>query len=389
MYYIGIDVAKHKHYAVVTNSFGDIIVSSFEFLNNSQGFDLLLNAIQPYISNPHLVGLESTGHYGDLLIKFLLNHNCSIGIINPIATDAARKQRIRKTKNDSIDAFVICQVLQSKNYSSMTKNKFVLREGKQLTRYRQELVSRLSTLKTQLQAVLDLSFPEYNSVFKTKYSKAYFAVLKEFPSASKLKKASTTKLKNILDKASKKRINKDYPSLLKQAAVSSIGEDNSINELKINIIIREIESLESNIAMVNRKIEELATSLNSPIFSIPGIGLFTGFSILSELQDISLFSSSKKLIAFAGCDPSVYQSGEFNASRTTISKRGSPYLRLALYQVALTVCNFIPTFKQYYTLKRSQGKSHRCAQSHVVRKILRVIFKLLSENITFNPELSL
>ena len=130
-----------------------------------------------------MAGFESTGHYGDNLGRFLLENGFEVGVINPLTIDAFRKQRIRKTKNDSIDAVLICNVLEARQYSTLTKKKLILREGKQLSRYRQEQVKQLSMLKNQFQGVIDLTFPEFNRIFKTKYTKTYMAILKEFPSA--------------------------------------------------------------------------------------------------------------------------------------------------------------------------------------------------------------
>lgn len=174
---------------------------------------------------------------------------------------------------------------------------------------------------------------------------------------------------------------------LKEEASKSVGEKNEIISLEIQQLIQNIDLINEQLFEVDKKIEDFALNSRSPIFKVPGIGSSTGTAILSEIGNIENFSSSSKLIGFAGVDPSVYQSGEYNATSTTISKRGSPYLRKALYQVALTVSQFNPTFNTYYRRKREQGKSHRCAQGHLIRKLLRVIYKLLSENIQFDAEL--
>lgn len=384
MFFIGIDVGKFKHCCAIVDSYGEVIIDPFFFENNIDGFSSLLKIIQPYQSKSHLSGLESTGHYGDNLARFLLDHNFKVGLINPLTTDAFRKHKLRKTKNDAIDAILICNVLQSRDYTQLTQRKLLLREVKQLTRYRHDLITSLNVLKNQLQACIDLVFPEYNSLFKTKYSRAYMAVLKAFPSANAIASTHLTKLKSTISKVSYKRINLSYPDELKTLAKKSIGEHNSIIELQIKQLITSIELVNQQMKEVDEQLNDFAIQLDSPIFSIPGIGITTGMAILSEINDIHSFPSSAKLIAFAGCDPAVYQSGEYNAPHTVISKRGSRHLRYALYNAAFTVCNFNPVFNTYYRKKREQGKSHRCAQGHVVRKMLRVIFKLLSEHVCFD-----
>ena len=377
MNYIGIDVGKFNHCCAVMNSEGEVLVEPFFFANNSDGFDALLHIIKPFQSSRHMSGLESTGHYGDNLLRFLLANDFQVGIINPISTDAKRKQKIRKTKNDKKDSLTICAVLQSRDYTHMTKNKLSLREGKQLTRYHHDLTASLNQAKNKLQKCIDIVFPEYNSIFATKYSKAYMAVLKECGSAKVIRETHLKHLKKIVSDASHGKINSDYPTRLKESAKTSIGEDNAVMTLEIKQLIASIELLMDQLDIVDRKIEELARTLNSPIFTIPGIGWITGMSILCELGPIDNFSSHTKVIAYTGLDCAVYQSGQYNADKTAITKRGSPHIRLSLYQAALPLCRFNATFNEYYNRKRSEGKSHRCAQGHVVRKLLRVIFKLL------------
>lgn len=378
-FFINIDIGKYNHCASVINSDGDVIVEPFFFKNNSDGFQLFLSNTKSFSNHYHIAGLEATGHYGDNFILFLLDHNFKVGIINPISTDAQRKLKIRKTKNDKKDTFLIFKVLQAKEYTSMTKSKFIMRQSKQLTRLHSDLTEQLNQLKNKLQYCIDIVFPEYNSLFKTKYSNAYIAVLKEFGSASAISRAHKTKLKNTL--GNRVRLDVDQ---LKDTAKNSIGEDNPSIVFHLQLLISQIELINHHLEEVDKKIEDFALSTNSPIFSIPGIGFISGTSILSEIGDIDLFSHSSKLVGFAGVDPATYQSGEYNAATTAISKRGSRYLRKSLYQCILPVCTFNPTFNAYYTLKRSQGKSHRCAQGHCVRKLLRVIHKLLSDDILFD-----
>ena len=383
MYYIAIDIGKFNHCASVTDSQGEVFVEPFFFKNNSEGFQLFLTTTKKFTHSRHLAGLEATGHYGDNFTAFLLDNDYHVGIINPISTDAQRKLKIRKTKNDKKDTFLIAKVLQAKEFTSMTKKKFQLRQAKQLTRLHSELTEDLNRIKNRLQYCIDILFPEYNSLFKTRYSKAYMAVLKAFGSASVIATTHLTKLSNVL--FSTKRGKVQLSALeLREAAKISVGEDNPIVVFQLHQLIAQIELINSQLSEVHKKIEDFALSSNSPIFSIPGIASISGTSILSEIGDIALFSQYSKLIGFAGVDPATYQSGEYNATTTAISKRGSRYLRKSLYQCILAVCTHNPTFKTYYTRKRNQGKSHRCAQGHCVRKLLRVIHKMLSENSQFD-----
>ncbi|MEG0658895.1 IS110 family transposase [Anaerorhabdus sp.] len=387
MFYISIDIGKFDHWISVTNSDGEVLIEPFRISNDANGFNELLSTVSSFKSPRHIVGLEATGHYGDNLIRFLLDNDFEVGLINPISTDAKRKQKIRKTKNDKIDTFIIAQVMQDKNYTTVTKHKLETKQLKELTRYHASLTEDINQLKNQLQKCIDIVFPEFNSLFKSKYSRSYMALLKEFGNAYSIANAHLNHLKNVISFGGRGRRQNFDASLIRETAQNSIGENNEISTFKIKMLIESIELIEKQLDSVDKKIEESAVQLNSPITTIPGIGIYTGMCILSEIGDINCFDSSKKIVGYSGMDPATYQSGQYNAPTTALSKRGSRYLRKALYQCILPVCRFNPTFNTYYNLKRSQGKSHRCAQGHAIRKLIRVIFKLLSENCTFDAAL--
>ena len=206
-------------------------------------------------------------------------------------------------------------------------------------------------------------------------------LLKEFNNAH------LTHLKNIISFDGKERtINLDA-SHIKDIARNSIAENNDVITLKIKMLIESIKLIENQLNDVNKKIEESAKKLNSSIFSIPSIGIYTGVCILSEIGNIQCFYSSIIIVGFSGMNPSTYQLRQYNAPSTALSKQGSRYLHKALYQCILPVYRFDSSFNKYYTLKRTQGISHRCVHGHAIRKLLRVIYKLLSENIKFDAEL--
>jgi Transposase and inactivated derivatives len=382
---IGIDIGKFNHCACVVNSdTGQLLVRPFFFKNNLQGFNLLLSAVNSFSSV--LIGLEDTGHYGDNLIFFLLKNNLSVALINPIATDLKRKSKLKSSKNDKLDCLLITKVLLDKDdYRLVSLNHYHLRQLKQLTRHHHDLKEDLNVYKNRLQKNIDLVFPEFNSLFKSKYGIVYMRVLKLYSSANIIANTDIRLLRksfNISDSGRRVSLSAET---LKVSAFNSVGETNPTIEIEIKHLISMIELLESHINEIDTKIEEFSHQLNSPIISIPGISHFSGMAILSEYGDILRFDSAAKLVSFAGVNPYEFQSGSFKASHTSITKKGSSYLRKTLYQIALPIIKANPVFHSYYSLKRSQGKSHRCALGHVVRKLLRVIFHLLSNDISFDP----
>ena len=381
---IGIDIAKENHYAcVLDNRSGEVLVEPFEFKNNKEGFNQLLSAVNPY--KDYLIGFEDTGHYGDNLLFFLLDNEFKVGLINPITIEMKRKSKLKTAKNDKLDTLLIAQALIHKDeYRLVTMKTYHLRELKKLTRHHHDLKEDLNVYKNRLQKSIDLVFPEFNSLFGSKYGVTYMRLLERFRSANTISKTDIRTLRRALEPVGNGRSVSFSAEELKELASNSIGEKSSSSEFQVKHLIGSIQMMEEQIVEVDAKIKELSDQLNSPITSIPGIGTFSGMSILSEYGDISKFDSPAKLISFAGVAPYVFESGQFEAARTTITKKGNPYLRKTLYQIALPVIRFNPVFYEYYTLKRNQGKSHRCALGHVVRKLLRVVYHLVSNDILFD-----
>ncbi len=385
MIYIGIDVAKNSHFASAVNSDGEVLVNPFSFENSRKGFNLFLSKIKNFQINDCLIGLESTGHYGDNLICFLFPKGFKIGLINPIQTDSLRSSNIRKTKNDKIDTFLIAKCIQLGNYSLLQEREINIIKLRTLCRFRFDIIKSQTTLKTQLTGCLDLLFPELSNFFKGNlHIKTSYTLLSKYSSPKQISSARINTLTKILCSASKGRYSYDEAVKLKNLAKESIGIDNPALEVQVQCIINQLALLKEQISSLDKKIKEIMDSINSTILTIPGISYTLGATILSEIGDIHRFSNPTKLLAYAGLDPSVRQSGNFNAMTTRISKRGSRHLRYAIHRASSLIIWNNDVFYEYYTTKRSKGKSHNNAIGHVSNKLVRVIFKLLTENIPFN-----
>lgn len=383
MVYIGIDIAKFKHFASVVSSDGKVIVNPFSFENSRQGFMKFVEEIKNF-KDP-LIGLESTGHYAENLIFFLYQLGYQIAVINPIQTDALRDSNIRKTKTDKVDTMLIVQCLMLKKYSLIDSHNINIIKLKRLSRFRLESVQQQTRIKTQLTACLDIVFPELSSFFKGNlHLKVSYALLEKYPSAKSVAHCRIDGLTNLLYSHSKGRYNQDKALQLKNLAKNSIGLDNPAIELQIQCLIKQLRLYQKQIKEIDSAIMPLMQLLNSPILTIPGIGYTLGAMIISEIGDIKRFSNPSKLLAFAGLDPVVKQSGNFHADSTKISKRGSSYLRYAIYRVAFLIIYNNETFYNYYSSKRAQGKNHTAALGHVCNKLVRVIFKILTDEIPFN-----
>lgn len=385
MIYIGIDVAKNSHFASAVNSDGSVIVSPFAFSNTKDGFELFLSKFKEFKISECFVGLESTGHYSDNLVAFLYSKNYKIGIINPIQTDALRNANIRKTKNDKIDTFLIAHCLILGKYSLFSKKDMRLVNLRTLCRFRFDIVQSRTKLKTQLTGCIDLIFPELYNFFKGNlHLKCSYSILSRFASPQVISKTRIDTLTKALAIPSRGAYSYTEAISLKKLAKNTIGIDNPAISIQVKYLISQINLLSNQIDNIDIQIKSIMDEINSPILTVPGISYNLGSLIISEIGDISRFSNWTKLLAYAGLDPSVKQSGNFNATNTRISKRGSKHLRYAIQQAASIIIFNNDTFYEYYTTQKAKGKSHRNAIGHVSGKLVRILFKILTENISFN-----
>jgi transposase len=384
MVFVGIDIAKHTHYACVTDDAQKILSAPFPFENDQKGFAKLLSSFASYAKTDVIIGLEATSVYGENLISYLANLGYEIALINPIETSSVRKKNIRNAKTDKIDAKIICKYLATEEYRFLQSKELQTLQLRGLCRFRQTLKKSNSRLKTQLVSYLDVSFPEYPSAFSTVHGKGAYAVLSEFPSASAVSKANITKLTNLLCKSSRGKFNRSKAEELKALAKRSVAATNCDMGFQIKQTITQIQLISAQMNDTEKQIVTVFESLNSVIATIPGIGAINGSMILSEIGDIRRFSNPNQLIAFAGLDPIIRQSGNFRAKTTRMSKRGSGVLRYALINAAWNVSLNNVTFKEYYSEKFSQKGRHYAALGHVAGKLTRVIFAMLKNEMVFN-----
>lgn len=385
MIYVGIDIAKQTHYASITNSDGEVLTEPFSFNNDLQGFQSLLNHLDSYPKDKTLIGMESTAHYAETLTNFLYTRGFQICIINPIQTSALRKSNIRKTKTDSVDTFLIIKALILNNYRLFSKQDYDSLQLKNLCRFRQNLMKARTKVKIQLVSYVDLTFPELQYFFKSGlHGKACYALLKTAQSAEGIANMHLTRLTNLLHKSSKGHFKQSNAVHLKELASQSVGINDYTIALQILQSITQIELLTSQLAEVEETIKEIMDKLDSVIKTIPGVGFLNGAMIIGEIGNITRFEKPCQLLAYAGLDPSVYQSGNFTAARTRMSKRGSKTLRYALINAAWQTTLVNETFKNYYDLKVSQGRRHYNALGHVAHKLVRVIHKMMTDNVAFD-----
>ena len=386
MIYVGIDIAKLNHYASAIDSDGVVLIEPFEFLNDNAGFYTLLSKLNSFELDDIIIGLESTAHYGNNLVSFLVTKGLHVCVINPIQTATLRKNNIRKTKTDKVDTLVIAKAVALMDHPRfVTLYDIALMQLKNLGRFRMKLVKQRSRTKIQLTAYLDQVFPELQYFFKSGiHQKTVYAILKEAPSATRIASMHLTHLKNLLVSNSHGHFKKEIALELRVLAQKSVGNFDKSLSVQITQSIAQIELLDSQLDAVESEMKDIVTSLDSVIMTIPGIGPINGGMIIGEIGDINRFSKPRKLLAFAGLDPSVYQSGNFIAKKTKMSKRGSSALRYALMNAAHNIVKYNQTFKEYYDSKRAEGRGHYNALGHCAGKLVRIIYKMLKDDVEFN-----
>ena len=381
MIFVGIDVAKDKHDCFITNSDGEVLFHSFSITNNLSGFTELYQNILSVMNDVDKVkvGLEATGHYSYNLLGYLLDKGFPTYVINPLHTNLYRKSlSLRQTKTDKVDARTIASMLMSDvNLKSYSDTSYHNEELKSLTRYRFDKVKERSALKVSISRLVCILFPELEELVPTLHMASVYALLSEFPGASYVASAHLTKLTNLLSKASKGHYGKDTAVLFRETARSSIGSVMPAKSLELKHTIKLIQELTSEIDEIETAIKQIMDEeIQSPILTIPGISYRMGAMIIAEIGDFNRFDSADKILAYAGMSPSTYQSGQLDNCHSHMEKRGSRYLRYALYNATKYVCHWDKTFGAYLEKKCSEGKHYNVALSHAAKKLVRTIFAL-------------
>lgn len=382
MFYLGIDIGKNTHVASLVDDKKNVIFKAFSFSNSINGAESLVLKLEAF-KNKLEVGMEATGHYWLSLYSYLVEKNFTVRVINPIQTDGWRQGiEIRKRKTDIIDSLLIADLLRYGDFVETSLSNEDYLSLRNLSRFRSYLISSIGDLKRKTIALLDQVFPEYASSFSNIFGKTSKEILSNFSTPSDFEDINSDDLNTFLESVSKKNYASKKIDELSKKASSSFGINFCLDSfsLQIKMLIEQISFIQNQVSDVENEIELLLEKLNSPITTIPGIGSVNAATILGEIGDIKRFSNPSKLVAYAGLDASISQSGEYEATYNHMSKRGSPYLRRALFQSALRAEFCDPVFSDYYQKKISEGKHHLVATNAVARKLCHTIFAVLTKD---------
>ena len=389
MYIVGIDIGKNHHEASIVSPEVKQIGRSLRFATTHKGADSLMSFIFKNIGNsPCVFGMEATGHYWYPIYSFLKAKGYTIYVINPIQSDSLRKMYIRQTKNDSIDSFLIAEVIRFGQFGTTSMADENILAMRQLCRYRDSVISSRTEIKLRIGTIMEQIFPEYEKQFSSLWVSTSMGILEKYLTPENIENAPIDELFEIIKDKSHNRLTRAKAISIKEAAADTFGIKIAQDAFSFQLkqLIDRMNFLDKQIEALDIEIMKYYEQFDCYLHTIPGIGIIGAATILAEIGDISRFKNSSALVAFAGIDPTVRQSGEFNSTHNHMSKRGSPYLRHAIF-LAATTCSFHNSpLNAYYKKKRDQGKHHLTATGAVARKLTTIIYAVLRDSKPYEPK---
>lgn len=403
MYFAGVDIAKKRHEVCVLDANGEQVLA-MPVPNTTTGADRLLRALQSQFgSDPQRVSfcMEATGHYWLALYGYLCHKGYPVHVVNPIQSDAARNLHIRKSKTDTKDAFILADLLRMNKTKETQLASEPILKLQTLSRTRFAFVDQISALKQRVLGILDRIFPEYPDCFSNVFIKTSRELLKNYTTPEELAEADLSELTQFLATHSRGRLKADRAAQIQRYAQGTFGASLATDAfaLELKLLLEQIEFIEEQISALQEAIQlalnELSDQGESPnppegvrhvVETLPGFGPVLTAAVVGEIGDIHRFSGARKLVAYAGLDATVHESGQFHGTRNRISKRGSPHLRRAIWLAAVAARRFDPHLRAYYQAKRSEGKHSMVATGAVARRLLHILHAVWSQNRPYDPE---
>ena len=379
--FCGIDMAKHKHVACIIDQNGQYLLRPKSIRNDAGGFQNLLNSLKQTGRQASLViGMEATGHYWYSLHDFLTRQGYTVVVLNPIQTALQAKQAIRKCKTDKHDAFHIANLLRTGQYKAAVVPDELAMTCRQITRLRYRIVKQASMIKQLVHSRLHPAWPEYEGLFSDTFGKTSMELLQTAPTPKELMELDPDDLSELIRKASKGRFGPAQTQKVLHAAENSVGMQRGVYGLStgIKFLIEQIEALEPVRKKMDAEIVKLTSQLPQYLFTLPGATELTITSLYGEISPIEAFGKPSQLVAFAGLDPKVFQSGQYDAPRRSISKRGSPYLRRTLWQMAYRALITEGDLRDFWRRKHRQNKHHLVATTAVANKLCHVVWRIMT-----------
>ncbi len=387
--FCGIDVAKNKHVACVIDRDGELIFRSQSFTNEAEGYQQILARLQKVGGPRHVsVAMEATGHYWYSLHDFLVRHQYTVAVLNPIQTAQQAKKAIRKTQTDRIDARHIAVLLKNGEHRPAIIPGELAMTCRQLTRLRFALIHQQMRTKQLLWSRLHPVWPEYEALFATPFCKTGRKLLETAPTPQDVSALSKEQLNDLIRNTSRGKYGEAQAQKVRQAAENSVGTTRGIEAARIGIrsLLAQIEALKPIRQQLETDIRGLASRLPEYLLTLPGADPLSIVSLFGETDPIETFTNPAQLVAFAGLDVVVSQSGEYQAPRRHISKRGSPFLRHTLWAMAHRACYQEGDLRNYWLRRRGQGLHHLAAVTAVAIKLTHVAWRIMTDRRDYLPK---
>ncbi|MFH1295006.1 MAG: IS110 family transposase [bacterium] len=384
---VGIDIGKRTHVATIIDEKGTMVTRPFSFANTTAGGEVLVSRITAVNTDASIVvfGLEATGHYWLALYSFLVGKGYPVSVINPYQSDAFRKVHLSTTKTDKEDSFLIADLMRFGSFQETKMASEQMVSLRNLSRFRVTMSQQITDTKRRIVTIMDQIFPEFETLFSDSFGKTAKVFLEDYPTPESFETVTTRKLTNLIAKLSKGHFKKEKAEEIKQKATISFGIDFALDsfKLELSLLLKQLDFLTVQIAVVEREIGQIMEAIPTTLMTLPGIDIILAAAILSEIGDIKRFKTSAHLVSFAGINPTIHQSGQFTGNKNHMSKKGSPYLRLALWKASITSVRFNPVLKAYYEQKIKEGKNHMTVIGAVARKLTGIIFAMMRDNKKF------
>jgi len=384
---VGIDIGKRTHVAAIIDATGVQVTRPFSFQNTTVGGTLLLDRIAGVntASAPVVFGLEATGHYWLALYSFLTGKGYPVSVINPYQSDAFRKVHLSTTKTDKEDSYLIADLMRFGSFQETKMAGEQMVSLRNLARFRVTMSQQITDTKRRIVTIMDQIFPEFETLFSDTFGKTAKALLEDYPIPESFETVTTRKLTNLIARLSKGHFKREKADEIKQKATASFGVNFALDsfKLELSLLLKQLDFLSAQIAVVESKIEQSMETIPTTLKTLPGVDTILAAAIISEIGDITRFKTSAQLVSFAGINPTVHQSGQFTGNKNHMSKKGSPYLRLALWKASITSVRFNPILKAYYEQKTKEGKNHMIVIGAVSRKLTGIIFAMMRDKKEF------
>jgi transposase len=387
--FCGLDVGKNTHTLCIIDAQQNTLVPARSFHNDRRGFQQLLESLQQ-TGRKHtvLIGMEATGHYWYSLHHTLTQQGYTVSVLNPIQTARQAEREVRKRKTDKLDAQRIAVLLKNGNYRSALIPGELAMTCRLVTRLRYRLVRQQTRLKQLVQAHLHPAWPEYETLFANPFSVTSRKLLAENPVPTDVLQWDEDRLSEFLRKTSRGKHGSQRAQDIRKAAQDSVGMRRGLpgTRLALQVLLEQMDNTEPLLQKLKEQIESLGQQIPLYLHTLPGSTTASVVSLYGEVDPVKTFQTPSQLVAFAGLDPHVYQSGQYDAPQRRISKRGSPFLRQTLWLMAHRAIYQEGDLRQFWLHKRAQQKHHLAAVTAVAGKLCHIIWRIMTDQRDYAPD---